>query len=419
MNARVAAPVFVVLRTFAVLLAGLILAGCAPSLVNVMREDPLRPGRYQSYRGTEPAGAVEVWRDGRTLAARLPTALQPGDVVHTGPDAFAVIRYPDGGEVMLDRNTRVRTGSLFVEFGRILARVRGLFEVDTENVVTGVEGTEYVLQVARGGMLKIVVLDGIVVCRSRTGRWSPIRLQRGEMMLSEYPDRLAPHVQRASPQEQEEARNWTAWLDGDPPQPSRTGYCCEKGRVRRGTAADCRGFFSESEREAAAKCEPIAPDEPQSGYCCADGRVIASTRSRCSGRFFLERDQAAQACRPPDERGYCCDHGKVFETLRDRCERSGSEFHASKARAEAACRQPEQGYCCAGGKVFEAVRDRCERSGGEFFASRLRAQSACRVPEQGYCCSRGEVHASTRTRCEAAKGRYYRDAKEAARACRQ
>lgn len=418
MNASSAAPVCVVLRAFAVLLAALMLAGCAPALVNVMREDPLRPGRYQSYGGAELSGAVEVSRGGRTLTPQLPTTLQPGDVVHTGPEAFAVIRYPDGGEIMLDRNTRVRTGSLFVEFGRILARVRGLFEVDTETVVTGVEGTEYVVQVVRGGLLRIVVLDGTVVCRSRIGRWSPIRLQRGEMLLSEYPGMAVPHVRRASPQEQEDARDWIGGLDGGGPPPSRTGYCCDKGRLLRSAAADCRGFFSESERAAAARCEPVAPDEPQTGYCCSDGRVSTSTRSRCGGRFFLDRGQAEVACRPPEERGYCCDHGKVFETVRDKCERARAEFFTSKARADAACRQPEEGYCCDGGKVFPTSRDKCERVGGAFFSSRLRAQRACRAPEQGYCCSRGQVQFSTRARCEAEKGRYFLDAKEAARACR-
>ncbi|KAI5913240.1 FecR family protein [Thauera sp. 2A1] len=381
MNARVATPVCVVLRAIAVLLAGLMLAGCAPSLVNVMREDPLRPGRYQSYGGTELAGMVEVWRDGRTLAVKPPAALQPGDVVHTGPDALAVIRYPDGGEIVLDRNTRVRTGSLFVEFGRILARVRGLFEVDTENVVTGVEGTEYVLQVVRGGMLKVVVLEGVVVCRSRTGRWSPMRLQRGEMLLSDYPNRSVPSVQRASPQEWEAARNWIAGIDGaaagGQAEPARIGYCCERGRLRRSAVDDCRGFFSASEREAAARCEQPRPDEPQNGYCCSDGRLSATSRDRCSGRFFVGRDEAAETCRPAEERGYCCDRGKLFET----------------------------------------VRDRCERAGGEFFTSGARAEAVCRRAEQGYCCNRGQVRASTRERCESVKGRFYRDPKAAARAC--
>ncbi|ATE58787.1 FecR domain-containing protein [Thauera sinica] len=287
-------------RAFAVLLACLVLAGCAPLLVDVMREDPQRPGRYLPYGGAEWAGAVQVSRGGRPLAARLPAALQPGDVVQTGADAFAVIRYPDGGEIMLDRNTRVRTGSLFVEFGRILARVRGLFEVETENVVTGVEGTEYVLQVARGGALKIVVLDGVVVCRSRTGRWSPVRLQRGEMLVSDYPDRTAPRVQRAPLKDWEEASRWSSGLGVRQPEPVRTGYCCESGRLRRGRQEDCRGFFSTSEREAAARCERARPDEAQTGYCCSGGRVDTTTRARCEagkGSFHADAAEARRACR--------------------------------------------------------------------------------------------------------------------------
>lgn len=179
-------------RLTAMLLSCAALVGCAPSLVTVYREDPLERGRYARQSEIQTAEAVAIHRHGQRIAARLPVTLQPADVLETGPGTLAVIRYADGGEVVLDTGTRVRIGSLFVEFGRILARVHGLFAADTENVITGVEGTEYTLEARRGGAVVVIVLDGVVLCRSRSGSWDPVRVSRGDAFLYDFPNRMRP-----------------------------------------------------------------------------------------------------------------------------------------------------------------------------------------------------------------------------------
>ena len=419
-------------RALAMLLCWLVLAGCAlssgsyardggpriagvPSLVSVLREDPRQPGSYTRDGGTRIAGALSIIRNGRTLDANLPAMLQPGDVLQTGPDAAAVIRYPNGTEVILDTNTRVRFGSLFVEFGRILARVRGLFEVDTENVVTGVEGTEYVLQVARDGSVKVVVFDGAVVCRSKTARWNPVRLRRGETFLYDFPNHAAPLTRPATRNELEDARSWIYGGSGGSREPVPSGYCCEDAGVRRSTPDQCRGVFSLSEKEAVVRCE-----QAQEGYCCSDGTVSRATRSRCAGRFFLDRNAAYEECRPPVETGYCCGRGKVFKANRKECERVKGGFHDDRSRAESACTpSAEKGYCCERGKSYATTRDRCARVKGSFFDDRKAAERACTpTVEKGYCCDDGKTYSFTRDRCERAKGRFYEDRKEAERACR-
>jgi hypothetical protein len=280
------------------LLGFLALTGCAPTLVQVLKQDPRDPERY--VRVSAP-GAVTVFRAGRPIAWSAPQVLQPGDVIQTGPEAAAIIRLPEGHEIVLDEETRVRLGSFIVEFGRLLARARGFFEVESENVVAGVEGTEFVFQTPRSDRsVSVTVLEGSVVCRSKIGAWAPVRLRPRERFSSAYPHSAAPEKRPATDDEMDEIRHWVRRIDASFPPP---------------------------------------PPVPLIGYCCTDGRVFPASRERCAGQYFADRGIAETLCRRAPDQGYCCSDGRVFPSNREGCVGS---FHSDAWQARRDCRPLRQ-----------------------------------------------------------------------------
>ena len=286
---------------FMLVLVCLSLCSCGPALVpalvRVMKEDPRDNSRYVSLRNAELAGEANVYRDGRRLPVSLPYQLQSGDVIQTGPDAVAIVRLPEGNEIILDSNTRVRLGSFFVEFGRILSRVRGFFEAESENVIAGVEGTEFIFELTRDRSVAVTVLDGTVVCKSKIRSWE-VRLNRGEVFYSQHPNLVSPGKRLATPKELDDIRRWIRKIEGTSrlvePEP---GYCCLKGEVFPSTRENCRGTFFLDQAQARKACQPSPPPD-QYGYCCLNGNVFSSTREKCKGTFFLDQAQARKACRP-------------------------------------------------------------------------------------------------------------------------
>src|SRR6185295_5941869 len=137
-----------------------------PWLALVARTDPADPTRYVGVAGDDLSKALTVVRDGVREPVTIPYLLQRGDEIETEPNVVTVIRYPIG-DVYVDGSTRVRIGSLDVLFGKVFARVRGLFSVENQNVVAGVEGTEFEFEVAKNGATQITVLDGTVLSSSK------------------------------------------------------------------------------------------------------------------------------------------------------------------------------------------------------------------------------------------------------------
>ena len=319
----------------AALLACGLLAGCGgPTLVKVARQDPANPGQYADLPAESASGGVTVYRAGRPVAISLARLLQPGDEVETATDSVAVIRYPNGGEVLIDQRTRVRLGSLDVLFGRIFARVKGVFSVESESVIAGVEGTAFAFSVEPERAVSVTVLDGAVVCRARSGTWGPVRLLQSQTLLSGWGSASGPRIGPASAAEIEHWKAWAARVDRSLPPPSPVGFCCaETGSVFPSTKRDCRGWFALTERDARERCQSLQP-----GYCCVDGRVNQSTRGYCRGTFFLDEQAAFRSCRSaPPPTGYCCANGQVFRTTRERC--NGSFFPDPRSAAKN-CRPP-------------------------------------------------------------------------------
>jgi hypothetical protein len=277
---------------YALLACLAVLPGCATTtLGDLAREEPAGSGRYVRLQGGE--GVVRAFRGGRPLDARRGAMLQPGDEIETAPNGAAVIRFANQGEVLVTGGTRVRIGSLEVLFGRIIANVRGLFNVTTEGVVAGVEGTQFLVEAQPRREVRVVVADGTVVCRPRDGKsWAPVRLRPGEALSDPYGVREPPRVGRASPAELDEIRRAAQLVSNAPGQ----GYCCDGSRVFPSLSNQCGGQFRWSEAEARQACADLQP-----GYCCVNGRLSQTNRGGCYGQFFTDASAARRACVPPQQ----------------------------------------------------------------------------------------------------------------------
>jgi hypothetical protein len=347
-----------------------LLGGCATAtrLDRVMRKDPSVPAGYVIVDAGEASRFVTVFRAGRPLGARPSFTLQQGDEVETGADGAAVIQFPDGSVAAIDARTRVRIGSLEVLFGRVFASVRGLFSIESENVVAGVEGTEFMFEVGADRGVRVVVLDGVVVTRSKTRSWNPIRLRPGSAFSSPYPNREPPQVGPASQRELDDIRAWMRGLIGAP----RSGYCCDGTRVFASVASECRGFFSATESEARRSCTV--------GWCCAGNQVTQTIRARCRGEFYTDRQSAERACAPKPEMGWCCEAGRVTSGTRDQCR---GKFYTDRESAEKACPPPEPvGWCCLPGYTLKQMTpSSCTASRGKFYTDQRTARAACTAPQ--------------------------------------
>jgi len=190
------------------LLLALTLTGCVTQFKGVVRSDATATHGYRNLDDQAARSAVRVIRDGAPLADPMGARLQKGDVIETGTETSALLRFADGNEVILGPDTRVRLGSLEVFFGRVFASVRGAFVVHSDTVSAEVEGTEYLFEQPRAEAVRVVVLEGVVTCRSPQSRWADARIGAGRMFDLDYADGEAPRVVNAPPDVLLSTRRW-------------------------------------------------------------------------------------------------------------------------------------------------------------------------------------------------------------------
>jgi hypothetical protein len=355
----------------ATLMSVFALAGCATTgvtLDRVLRQDP---SGYVVVGGNEAVSLVTILREGRRLSARPPFALLTGDEIETVAGGAALIRLANGGMVVVDANSRVRIGSLEVLFGRVFAAVRGLFSVESENVVAGVEGTEFLFEVGADGAVHVVVLDGRVTCTSKTGRWRPTRLTTGDGF--ETTPGALPSVHPVSQSELDGIRGWVRRVVNPSRPPEPAGWCCDAGPVRLTTRSRCGGGFYPDRASAEQAC---APRPEPLGWCCEAGRVETSTRGRCGGKFYSDRASAERACAPsPEPSGWCCDAGGVMPGPRSKCR---GTFYTDRGTAVKACAQQKVGWCCLPDfKLSQMNASACRANRGTFYSDEATARNAC------------------------------------------
>ena len=157
--------------------------GFTAILVDVVRPDPTSSTAYRSAK-VEELSTIKVDRRGQSIPVQRNLSLQTGDEIETRADSTAVLHFSDGHDVFLLPATRIRLGSLVVLFGELLVRARGFFQVETEFMTAGVEGTEFLFRALPRGLVNnsvsVVVLDGSVLCRSKSQRWFPVSVGKAE-----------------------------------------------------------------------------------------------------------------------------------------------------------------------------------------------------------------------------------------------
>lgn len=112
-------------------------------------------------------GRVEVERDGGRNALAQGAPLYPADLVRTGPDAAAGLKFSDGALIALGPDTvyrlddyrfdpssgtgrftsSIRRGSLSIRSGRIAKKGKDRMQIRTPATILGVRGTRFLVSV--------------------------------------------------------------------------------------------------------------------------------------------------------------------------------------------------------------------------------------------------------------------------------
>lgn len=311
-----------VTRSLTIMLVYVLLGGCgATRLSKVVHTDPSAPGGWTEVADRD-RGNVEVTRNGQRLDPRTPLPLQPGDIVTTGPNAGALIRFENGGEAILAPDTRVRLGSLEVFFGEVLADLRGKFEIWDTNLIAALGGTRFLFESQRKAQTRVAVLEGSVTCTPRAGGWEPVRLNAGEQLQARSGGDRRPRPTRLTAGEIERIERWFGGIRNA----AEKGFCCSsRGGVSESYSNQCRGHFEQTRRKAEYAC--------QQGWCCRKGHVSQTIRGDCSGSFHTRQSAAIQACEPEPTlpaTGICCIDGKPRESTRKDCTARYGQFFADK-----------------------------------------------------------------------------------------
>jgi hypothetical protein len=166
------------------------------------------------------ASLVEGTATVQSAAAQTPSPLvqgaelNEGDTVSTEADSRVEISLPEGSLLRLGENTRTtltahsrgKKFSATLLIGNLWAKVAKLvggqtFEIETENAVSGVRGTEFRVESAKGQDDLVRVYDGAVQTSARDGTWShriepgnELRFRRG--VVATGPRRFDPASER-------------------------------------------------------------------------------------------------------------------------------------------------------------------------------------------------------------------------------
>ena len=210
---RAVRSVVAVLVTLALSLAGGCATTASPAGTGPAAYATLAAVVIDAQRLARPdeLGQVRVWRGTALVPTQARMALQPGDLVMTGPNAYAVLHY-DKAEVLLRPSSQGRVGSLTDLIGEAFAKIRGAFSVETSFVRAGANGTAYLVRGSSDGAAEVTVFDGTVTLSSRIGAWPPQPLPTGATAFCP-PRSGAPQVRPASVQELEQTRAWVERIE--------------------------------------------------------------------------------------------------------------------------------------------------------------------------------------------------------------
>ncbi|MBD3309341.1 substrate-binding domain-containing protein, partial [candidate division KSB3 bacterium] len=157
------------------------------------------------------AKVVQVTRQGTPVAAELQMPLQAGDTITTQADSTAAITYRKGHTVVLgpaETDGEIRKQGMLGRIGRIFVKAQGAFQVETDYIAAGTEGTEFVVDLGADTAVAVSVLNGKILVRSQKNLWEPVRLDRLEQATTSGAE--APTV---APIEQQKFNTTIEWVN--------------------------------------------------------------------------------------------------------------------------------------------------------------------------------------------------------------
>lgn len=133
--------------------------------------------------GTGPAPLSEpprvtFVREGERHRATLQQSVVKGDTMLTSADGVALLTLRAGYEVIVEPGSEIsiENPSIFVRVGTLflkkLRQTREALRLNTMFVSAGIEGTEFVFEVTRDGVVRLTVLEGSVFLSSRAMAWA-------------------------------------------------------------------------------------------------------------------------------------------------------------------------------------------------------------------------------------------------------
>ena len=144
------------------------------------------------------SGAVEVVRAGRPAPGRALQALEPGDIIRTGPDGRGAILLAEESQIKVNVNSALEVrdvgpppGGIAPVAARVAGTVLGVTQgqawlrtgapgarIQSPSVSASIRGTELVVQVAGDGTTQVAVLEGQVDVANPAGQ---VLVQAGEV----------------------------------------------------------------------------------------------------------------------------------------------------------------------------------------------------------------------------------------------
>ncbi|HOZ00366.1 MAG TPA: FecR family protein [Candidatus Syntrophosphaera sp.] len=122
-------------------------------------------------------GNLQILRASRSIKYKNGELLLNNDEVKTGSEAFAAIKYLDGGAIVkvfpssiiklaakkqgktLDKNTSLNQGSLY---SKVNNKIKGNYQVETPTTVASVKGTGFLTKYTEDRKTIVIVLEGVV-----------------------------------------------------------------------------------------------------------------------------------------------------------------------------------------------------------------------------------------------------------------
>jgi hypothetical protein len=168
-------------------------------------------------------GDVKVSRGGKTITAELDKKLLAGDMIKTGKDGIATVKYDDGSEIKIQENSWVKIGDKAAEDKEFVSVVSGVIKakfskvskqeerkVYTPTTVCSVRGTEFMVGVSEGADTQVALTEGKLDVGNPYGTTQIKENQKVEIDVAK-----APEAQKGFDLSMDDLLNWKKSSDAE------------------------------------------------------------------------------------------------------------------------------------------------------------------------------------------------------------